>query len=296
MRPRRSDPKLAIEYQAAIGDDGSARPNEIDAWAHCGNSHIMFVPQGLELSKAELHELGRSEIRYSKTRFQRDPWKSSRSAQQKAEQASRDAAAAAQRGRIGVDGNEIGAAGSSTTAVPPGTVSIDSVGDNTSGDGNYSLMREPSPMPGVIDADSPLITWGEIEGTPIALDLSAASNSPLISRTASTPHYRMLGVSAREEMHLELVDEISRKAKAEKEMRKRYSKGAMTPLKSPARGSTQRIAAMSPAAQRLLSRNLRVRTPTRSPLSAPLAGRRPPLLPTPDFPSPLPGGHAKRPQ
>ena len=45
----------------------------------------------------------------------------------------------------------------------------------------YGFVPNPSPVPGV-DA-SPLMTWGEVEGTPFQLD---GSQTPLI-RGSSTP-------------------------------------------------------------------------------------------------------------
>ena len=52
-------------------------------------------------------------------------------------------------GRIGLDGREL---------VPSATPRV----------GGYSMMATPSPMPGV-DA-TPVMTWGELEGTPFELD------------------------------------------------------------------------------------------------------------------------------
>lgn len=50
----------------------------------------------------------------------------------------------------------------------------------------YSFVTAPSPIPGV-DA-SPLMTWGEVEGTPFQLD---GSQTPLLKKHTPGPTYRM---------------------------------------------------------------------------------------------------------
>lgn len=52
-------------------------------------------------------------------------------------------------GRIGVDGTSL------TSEKPSG---------------QYSFVATPSPRPGEMAGESPLMTWGEIEGTPFRLD------------------------------------------------------------------------------------------------------------------------------
>lgn len=52
-------------------------------------------------------------------------------------------------GKIGVDGKEL-------------------IQSDTPQINGFSFVRTPSPNPGV--AESPLMTWGEIEGTPFRLD------------------------------------------------------------------------------------------------------------------------------
>ena len=58
-------------------------------------------------------------------------------------------------GRVDVDGKEIG----------PATPSV----------GGYNFVATPAPNPDAI-GESPMMTWGEIEGTPFLLD---ASDKPI---------------------------------------------------------------------------------------------------------------------
>lgn len=53
-------------------------------------------------------------------------------------------------------------------------------------------------------AESPLITWGEIEGTPFRLD---GSDTPYIS--SSGPSFRIAEIPKREQIALALADKAS---------------------------------------------------------------------------------------
>jgi len=61
-------------------------------------------------------------------------------------------------------------------------------------DNGYSYVKTPSPAPGV--DESPFITWGEIEGTPLRLD---QEDTPLdIGGSADGPHYKIPSAPVRD--------------------------------------------------------------------------------------------------
>lgn len=53
-----------------------------------------------------------------------------------------------------------------------GKIGVDgmSISSDKPGSGQYSFVATPSPRPGDGPDQSPLMTWGEIEGTPFRLD------------------------------------------------------------------------------------------------------------------------------
>ena len=58
-----------------------------------------------------------------------------------------------------------------------------------------------------------MMTWGEIEGTPFALD---ASDTPVLSRTPG-PQFKIPDVPDRDKLHLELVDNVTKRHRAKRE-------------------------------------------------------------------------------
>ncbi|KAK6028791.1 SH3 domain protein [Ostertagia ostertagi] len=102
------------------------------------------------------------------------------------------------------------------------------------------LVATPSPAPGI--DDSPLMTWGEIDGTPFRLD---ASDIPSTDR--KWPY--MPEVPFREQVAQGITDTIA----------KRLSR---TPRFGSARSSTLSMATLSPAARRLASNKLGIRLPS----------------------------------
>ncbi|XP_030512633.1 splicing factor ESS-2 homolog [Rhodamnia argentea] len=104
----------------------------------------------------------------------------------------------------------------------------------------YSFVRTPSPMPGV--DESPFITWGEIEGTPLRLE---PEDTPIdIGGSGDGPHFRIPSAPVRDvKAHL-LSREAARKLKDRSKM---FQK---PPLPSPARGgsASPSMRTLSPAA------------------------------------------------
>ncbi|KAK7299841.1 hypothetical protein RJT34_10669 [Clitoria ternatea] len=108
----------------------------------------------------------------------------------------------------------------------------------------YSFVKTPSPAPGV--DDSPFITWGEIEGTPLRLD---PEDTPLdIGGSADGPHYNIPSAPARDAKAHSLSREAARK------LRQRSKMFHKPPLASPVRGgsATPSMRTLSPAAQKFV--------------------------------------------
>ncbi|XP_042393021.1 splicing factor ESS-2 homolog [Zingiber officinale] len=110
----------------------------------------------------------------------------------------------------------------------------------------YSFVRTPSPAPGV--DESPFMTWGEIDGTPLRLDLE---ESPVdIGGSSDGPHFRIPLPSSRDVKAHSLAREAARKVRERSKMFKK------PPLPSPARGgsASPNVRTLSPAAQKFVRR------------------------------------------
>lgn len=92
-------------------------------------------------------------------------------------------------GKIGVDGKEL----------VTGSPKIN----------GFSLIRTPSPCPGV--AQSPLMTWGEVEGAPFKLD---GSDTPL--PRAQGPSFKMNEPTKREQLAIALAEKASERHRDKK--------------------------------------------------------------------------------
>lgn len=114
----------------------------------------------------------------------------------------------------------------------------------------YDFVKTPSPHPGV--AESPLMTWGELEGTPFRLD---GSDTPICP--SAGPSFHIAETSKRETIGLALAE------KAGERMRNQKAKALETArrnMPSPhIRSTLDRLAAMSPAAKRLASAKIGVK-------------------------------------
>ncbi|KAK6641901.1 hypothetical protein RUM44_013621 [Polyplax serrata] len=227
----------SIEEQAA----GIERPLAIDTWTFKNENHCMYIPDGVELSVEEKNEMirKRHEIVHENTRLTTNPFD---------ERQNKDVIhkiamnqAKTQEGKIGVDGKIV------TYAETPKV-------------NGFSFVRTPSPQPGV--DESPLITWGEIEGTPFRLD---GSDTPYVS--SSGPTFRIPEIPKREKIAMALADKASesyrdKKRKAIEAARSHLS--GQTPKRQTS--SMNRLNEMSPAAQRLASVSLGHRLGTDSAL------------------------------
>lgn len=108
----------------------------------------------------------------------------------------------------------------------------------------YSFVRTPSPAPGA--DESPFITWGEIEGTPLRLE---PEDTPIdIGGSGDGPQFKIPKPPSRDVKAHSLSREAARKLR---ERSKRFQK---PPLPSPVRGGSASPSArtLSPAAQKFV--------------------------------------------
>ncbi|KAJ9169956.1 hypothetical protein P3X46_018096 [Hevea brasiliensis] len=108
----------------------------------------------------------------------------------------------------------------------------------------YSFVRTPSPAPGV--DESPFITWGEIEGTPLRLE---PEDTPIdIGGSSDGSHFKIPNPPARDVKAHSLSREAARK------LRERSKMFQKPPLPSPGRGGSASpiVRTLSPAAQKFM--------------------------------------------
>lgn len=236
-RKQEEEDRLAlpdIETQAAI-TDGKAG---VDTWKYRTRNHVMYIPDGEDLSSQELLELKKKKPRkiiHENTRFHLNPWNT-----QKSKAVIKQAAtekALLHSGKIGHDGKEV------EVAMTPRV-------------NGYGFVATPSPAPGV--DESPLMTWGEIEGTPFQLD---SNETPLVPSNA--PAFKIPAVPKRDLLGIELAEKSSRQHRDKKKNALKLA----SRLASPGTGlggksSLERISSLSPAAQRLFGSRIGVRTGT----------------------------------
>jgi len=107
-------------------------------------------------------------------------------------------------------------------------------------------------MPGAHGDESPMMTWGQIEGTPFCLD--AGNETP--HTLSSGPQFKIIETPLREQLALELVEKNAaqhrkKKLEAMKTINRNFSSTNNTKQTKELLVST-----MSPAAQRLLTNRL----------------------------------------
>lgn len=108
----------------------------------------------------------------------------------------------------------------------------------------YSFVKTPSPAPGV--DESPFITWGEIEGTPLRLE---TEDTPIgIGGSGDGPHFKIPCPPSRDLKAHSLSREAARK------LRERSKMFQKPPLPSPSRGgsASPSVRTLSSAAQKFV--------------------------------------------
>lgn len=203
----------SIEDQA----DQTERPHELDTWRYKAKNYIMYVPDGATSQRAP----PKPELVHQNTRLKTEPFDHIKNKKAISDIArSQDASVT---GKIGVDGVSI---------------STDKPG------GEYAYVGTPSPRPGEGPDQSPLMTWGEIEGTPFRLD---GGDTPLPAVGAGAA-YRILEGGVRERLALQLAEQVAK--------RRRPTTPRVAPPTPSFRSNTERLASMSPAARKLAAKHL----------------------------------------
>jgi protein DGCR14 len=222
----------------------------LDTWTYTTKNSLMYVPEGVALNSEE--ELNKSKkvrvIKHENTRFTPEALKKLYMINQSRLNGEDDDKSSNSLNnplaKIGVDGKN---------ANPKSTPKVK----------GYSFVdATPSPMPGRMAGDeSPMMVWGEIGSTPMRLDPSA---TPLPPNLAGAPEFKMPEPPERERIAFELEE----KASAERRRKKNEAlklvqrnmiispRGAGSSPASSSPSLTDKLSNMSPAAQRLLSAKL----------------------------------------
>ncbi|XP_070206069.1 splicing factor ESS-2 homolog isoform X2 [Littorina saxatilis] len=223
----------SIEEQAVIKE----RPFNVDTWTYKPDNTVMYVPGGVEYSAKELIELHKHkgrQVNHHNTHFTENPFATAGNKELLHKVAVQKALV--NQGKIGHDGREL-------------------LASHTPQVNGFKLMGTPSPAPGV--EESPLMTWGEVEGTPLRLDPSQTPG----------PVFKIPDVPKRDKIALALAEKASKAHRAKKEAAlKQVTRRLTSP--SPSMSPLERLNSMSPAAQRLVSKRLGIRTSTDSALRA----------------------------
>ncbi|KAH8416506.1 hypothetical protein KR222_006469 [Zaprionus bogoriensis] len=199
---------------------------KIETWKYTNMNSIMYVPDGVELTEQERVQLAerKQSIQHNATRLP----------------ATLDGKSAISHAATG--------AGVATGAT--GTTAVDAAAASTPRIRGFDLLRSPSPRPG--EAFSPIMTWGEIDGTPFRLD---GGDTPL--RNTPGPSFRINENSRRENIAIALAEKVSEKMRNQKQQ---ALDTARRNIGSPfARSNMERLASMSPAARRLATGKLGLR-------------------------------------
>ncbi|XP_015787367.1 splicing factor ESS-2 homolog [Tetranychus urticae] len=221
----------SIEGQDMIGADGTV--GRI-AWAYKNLNSLMFIPEGVK-DGTQFAPNPHSTICHENTRFKKNPFNENLSESVLAEAAL--VASQEKTGKIGIDGKELI--------------------NNVPKVGGYSFVPlTPSPAPGV--TNTPLMTWGQIEGTPYSLD---GSETPLLTSSSlpsGTPQFRIPDVPKREQIGHALADKINktnRNKKKEAYKQAQYLKNSPL-IYSGGKTFNESLGSMSPAAQKLATLRL----------------------------------------
>ncbi|KAI1721562.1 nuclear protein es2 domain-containing protein [Ditylenchus destructor] len=231
---RAPEPIAAADEQLlAIRNGKAEKPLSIDNWSYKARNNVFFKLEEASLTMAEyIDRVKQNEkvINKEATRFKAEH------IQQPHQNVMARAAfqqAANNSGHVDITGKEKG------------------LGSSTLG-----LVATPTPMPGV--DESPLMTWGEIEGTPFRLD------APDIPETFEDgPTFKMPDIPVREKVAQEISEQIAKRyhGKRKHAMAEIQKMAPKTPSFNSSR-SSGKLTAMSPAARRFATDKLGIRVGT----------------------------------
>ncbi|XP_060539753.1 splicing factor ESS-2 homolog [Pantherophis guttatus] len=206
----------SMEEQQALGSGKAG----VETWEYKAKNSLMYYPPGVP-DEEEVFKKPR-EVAHRNTRFLKDPFSQAVSKSQLQQAAALNAQY--KQGKVGPDGKEL---------IPQESPKVN----------GYGFVATPSPAPGV--NESPLMTWGEIESTPLRLE---GSDTPYVDRTPG-PAFKILEPGRRERLGLKMANEAAAKNRAKKQdalRRVTENLASLTP-----KGLSP---AMSPALQRLVNR------------------------------------------
>uniref|UniRef100_A0A8D8ZPT3 Protein DGCR14 homolog n=1 Tax=Cacopsylla melanoneura TaxID=428564 RepID=A0A8D8ZPT3_9HEMI len=206
------------------------RDRRIQTWTFVNKNFAMYTPEGVALTKDEQIQMARNKmsINHCGTRLHTNPFDEKQN-KEAVQGLAKTQAISSLSGKIGVDGKEI-----TLNATPCVN--------------GFTFVKPPSPAPGV-DA-SPLMTWGQIEGTPFKLD---GSDTPILPGPVDCG-FKMPEPPKREKLALALADKVSERYRDRKN---KALQAAKQHLKSPVLSSplsVDRLNSMSPAARKLASK------------------------------------------
>nr|AAI39682.1 Zgc:162979 protein [Danio rerio] len=193
----------------------------LETWQYKAKNSLMYYPEG---EKDDTLFKKPREVLYKNTRFEDDPFCKALNKSQIQQAAALNAQF--KQGKVGPDGKEL---------LPHESPKVN----------GYGYEGAPSPAPGV--AESPLMTWGEIESTPFRLE---GSDTPLVERSHG-PSFKIPEPGRRERLGLKMANEAAAKNRAKKQEALRKvteNLASLTP-----KGLSP--AALSPALQRLVNRS-----------------------------------------
>jgi protein DGCR14 len=238
----------SIEEQGALPE----KKLNVDTWGYKNKNYIMYIPDGVPLTQEQEIELNKKkqEVVHPNTRLVINPFNEVQSKEAINELAKTQAKVL--DGKIGVDGKEL-------------------MQNDSPKIRGFGFVKSPSPCPGI--DSTPLMTWGEIEGTPFRLD---GGDTPL--PRSQGPSFKMAEPPRREQIALALAEKVGeknrdRKQKAIDAARRQFASP------SPRVSSVDRLATMSPAAKRLATSKLRLHSDLRSAYSP-----SPGIMKTPNTP------------
>ncbi|KAM5226553.1 splicing factor ESS-2 homolog isoform 1-T1 [Hipposideros larvatus] len=192
----------------------------VETWKYKAKNSLMYYPEGVP-DEEQLFKKPRQVV-HKNTRFLRDPFSQALSRSQLQQAAALNAQH--KQGKVGPDGKEL---------IPQESPRV----------GGFGFVATPSPAPGV--TESPLMTWGEVENTPLRVE---GSETPYMDRTPG-PAFKILEPGRRERLGLKMANEAAAKNRAKKQealRRVTENLASLTP-----KGLSP---AMSPALQRLVNR------------------------------------------
>ncbi|XP_049722923.1 splicing factor ESS-2 homolog isoform X2 [Elephas maximus indicus] len=192
----------------------------VETWKYKAKNSLMYYPEGVP-DEEQLFKKPRQVV-HKNTRFLRDPFSQALSRSQLQQAAALNAQH--KQGKVGPDGKEL---------IPQESPRV----------GGFGFVATPSPAPGV--NESPLMTWGEVENTPLRVE---GPETPYVDRTPG-PAFKILEPGRRERLGLKMANEAAAKNRAKKQealRRVTENLASLTP-----KGLSP---AMSPALQRLVSR------------------------------------------